>query len=146
MYHWHERTIPIKFQLGDWTLFSVPLRVQEKATRAIDESVPQDVLDLPDTPLANHTQAYLFRSVPIGNDLPRVTFVGEYLRYVPLQYQHGYIDLRTSFDAYLKRFSAKSRSTITRKVRRYAEHCGGSIEWRTYKNPDEIREFLHLGR
>ena len=124
----------------------MPLRVQEQAVRAIDELPPRGMPEFPSTPLPEGTQGYLFRSVPIATDLPRLSSRDGILRYVPLQYQHSYIDLRTTFELYQKRFSAKSRSTITRKVRRYADHCGGSILWRTYKTPGEMREFFRLAR
>jgi len=141
-----RRAVPIRFQLSDWTLFSVALRLQEQAVHPLRDLPPPFVLDGPPGAPPLGTEGYLFRSVPIACELPRISTIGGFLRYVPLQYQHGYIDLRTSFDAYQKRFSSKSRSTITRKVRRYADHCGGTILWRTYKQPDEMREFLRLAR
>ena len=136
----------MRFQLGDWTLFSVPLRLQEQSVHPLRDLPPPFVDDGPPATPPQGTEGYLFRCVPIACELPRISAIGGFLRYVPLQYQHGYIDLRTSFAVYQKRFSAKSRSTITRKVRRYADHCGGTVLWRTFKQPDEMREFFRLAR
>jgi hypothetical protein len=140
------RAVPIRFQLGDWTLFSVPLHVEVESVRPIRDARPNVMPECPSRPLAKGSDGYLFRCVPIATDLPRIASVGRFLRYVPLQYQHGYIDLQTSFDVYQKRFSAKSRSTIARKLRRYAEHCGGAIPWRTFKASGEMAEFVQLAR
>jgi hypothetical protein len=49
-------------------------------------------------------------------------------------------------EKYQKKFSSKTRSTINRKIRKYAEHCGGNIVWKTYQRPDEMREFFGLAR
>ncbi|HUL67451.1 MAG TPA: GNAT family N-acetyltransferase [Burkholderiaceae bacterium] len=141
-----QRAIPIRFQLGDWTLFTVPLRLEEQAVQPIRDPRLNGVPECPGGPLPDGVEGYLFRSVPIESELPRITTMGDFLRYVPLQYRHGYIDLRTSFDTYQKRFSAKSRSTIARKLRRYADHCGGTILWRTFKTPGEMAEFVRLAR
>ena len=40
MNHWQFRPQPFKFQLSDWTLFSIPLRLQILAIRLIDETPP----------------------------------------------------------------------------------------------------------
>jgi CelD/BcsL family acetyltransferase involved in cellulose biosynthesis len=69
-----------------------------------------------------------------------------FICYAPLQYQHCYIDLSTSFDDYQRKFSSKTRSTIKRKINKYADHCGGKLSWRTYRKPQEIREFHRLAR
>ncbi|MGB4497253.1 MAG: GNAT family N-acetyltransferase, partial [Methylococcaceae bacterium] len=58
-----------------------------------------------------------------------------------------YIDLTSfSFENYQKKFSAKTKSTINRKIKKYAEHCGGSISWKTYTLPNEMRQFFELAR
>ena len=142
----HQRAIPIKFQLGDWILFSVPLRLEEQAVHHIRDATVNGVPECPPGPLPPGVEGYAFRSVPIEAELPRITAIGSFLRYVPLQYRHGYIDLRTSFDTYQKRFSAKSRSTMARKLRRYADHCSGTIRWRTFKARGEMAEFIRLAR
>jgi CelD/BcsL family acetyltransferase involved in cellulose biosynthesis len=54
--------------------------------------------------------------------------------------------MRQSFDEYKNKFSSKTRSTLNRKVRKYAEYCGGGISWRTYTTPDEMHEFYELAR
>ena len=62
------------------------------------------------------------------------------------QYEHFYIDLTIGFDAYRRKFSSKTRSTLARKIKRYTEHCGGEIAWRIYAHPAEIETFFELAR
>lgn len=146
MMRWQSRLVPFKFQLSDWTLFSVPLQLQELAVGLADEIVPVAVPVLPPDPLMEGSQGYVMRCLPIVAGLPVVSRTGDYLCYVPLQYQHCYIDLGMAFEDYKKKFSSKTRSTIKRKISKYAEHCGGSIRWKTYKIPGEMREFIRLAR
>ncbi len=66
--------------------------------------------------------------------------------FVRQAYPRAYAALDTDFDAYLAGFSAKSRSTLKRKARRFAERSGGAIELRAYRTPDEMAEFHALAR
>lgn len=92
------------------------------------------------------SQGFLIRSMPVAAELPAIRITGDYLCYIPLQYQHCYIDLGISFEGYQKKFSSKTRSTINRKIRKFSEHCGGTLRWKTYKTPDEMREFFQIAR
>lgn len=146
MNFWQCRPVPFKFQLGDWTLFSAHLRLQVREERLIDETPPVEKPMPPPDALMPGSQGYLIRGLPIAADLPAIRRQDDYFCYVPLQYQHCYIDLALSFDGYQKKFSSKTRSTIKRKVKKYAEHCGGSIVWKMYATGDEMREFFRLAR
>jgi len=57
------------------------------------------------------------------------------------QLPHCFIDLGRSFAEYEAKFSSKTRSTIRRKIKKYAEYCGGRIPWKTYGPPTEMNEF-----
>nr|HPL79147.1 GNAT family N-acetyltransferase [Burkholderiaceae bacterium] len=63
MSRWQFRPQPFKFQLGDWTLFSIPLRLQILAIRLIDETPPVALPTLPPEPLAAGSQGYLIRGL-----------------------------------------------------------------------------------
>jgi len=146
MNRWQCRPVPFKFQLGDWTLFSVSIPLQVRAVRVVDQMPPVTAPTPPTDELMPGSQGFLIRGLPIAAPLPVVSRVGDYFCYVPLQYQHCYIDLGQSFESYQKKFSSKTRSTINRKIRKYAEHCGGTIPWKTYKAPGEMRDFFRHAR
>lgn len=48
------------------------------------------------------------------------------------------------FDDWWQGFSSKTRSTLARKARRLADHCGGGTAVRTYRTPGEIEEFMGI--
>lgn len=144
MNRWQYRRIPFKFQLSDWTLFRVSLPLQVRAENSIGETDPIEAPSPPGDELMEDSQGFLIRGQPIAVTLPTISRIGNYLCYVPLQYQHCYIDLHLSFDRYQNKFSSKTRSTLNRKVRKYSEHCGGAIVWKTYKMPGEMRDFFRL--
>lgn len=146
MSNWHARLVPFKFQLSDLTLASVSLPIQARAVQLVEDLPPVALPALPPGPLEQGSQGYLVRGLPVLAELPVVSHVDNYICYVPLQYQHCYIDLRTSFETYQKKFSSKTRSTIARKLRKYAAHCGGEIRWRAFTRPEELTEFFRLAR
>ncbi|MBT9566866.1 MAG: GNAT family N-acetyltransferase [Thiobacillus sp.] len=146
MTDWQLRPIPFKFQLSDWTLLSVSLPLQVRAERLVEQTPPVDTLTPPADQLVAGSEGFLIRGLPVAGELPVLGRIGEYLRYVPLQYQHCYIDLGMSFEQYQQKFSSKTRSTINRKVKKFREHSGGAIAWKTYRAPGEMREFFRHAR
>lgn len=146
MNRWQLRSVPFRFQLGDWTLFSVGLWLQVRPDSLSDQTPPLEAPTPPTEAPVVGSQGFLIRGLPISAAFPPVSRVGDYICYVPQQYQHCYIDLGLSFDNYQKKFSSKTRSTINRKIKKYAEHCGGSIPWKTYSQPGEMQEFFRLAR
>lgn len=88
----------------------------------------------------------LLRAIPWEQGEPAVKSDAAWLRYVVQTYSHCYIDMQQSFDDYRAKFSAKTRSTITRKVKKWAEHTGGRLQWKTYKTRDELLQFHPLAR
>jgi CelD/BcsL family acetyltransferase involved in cellulose biosynthesis len=85
-------------------------------------------------------------SLPVENQLPRLALVPRMIRYVPRQYRRHYVALEGSFADYLGKFSAKSRSTLRRKVRKFEEFSGGAIHWAEYHRPEVMAEFQRLAR
>lgn len=146
MKSWQTRDVPFKFQLSDWTLFQASIRLQQRSIELVEAEHP-DAIAVPGAELlAAQSQGFALRRQPVDEVLPRLARSGPFLRYVPQQYQHCYIDLRTSFEDYQKKFSSKTRSTINRKIRKFAEHCGGTLKWHAYRSPDEVPTFFQLAR
>lgn len=145
MSRWEFRPVPFKYQLSDWTLASVSLPLQVRSMR-LGECEPCEVPEIPTVALERGSQGFSIRSLPLAPNQPVLRSIGGYLCYVQQQYGHCYIDLSIGFDAYRAKFSSKTRSTIMRKVKRYAEHCGGQIEWKSFASPDEMDDFFQLAR
>ena len=146
MSQWQFRPVPFKFQLSDWTIFSSSVKLQVRMAGPFEESQSETALTPLIDELADGSQGFLIRGLPIAAKLPTVSQVDNYLCYVPLQYDHCYSDLGISFESYQKKFSSKTRATLNRKIRKYAEHCGGKIGWKTYQKPGEMQDFLRHAR
>lgn len=146
MTHWQFRPVPFKFQLSDLTLFSISMLMQTRSEQFSDEIRALECPAVPVERLNQTSQGFMIRALPVTGELPALLATDGFLRYVPLQYRHCYIDLRTSFDDYQSKFSSKTRATINRKIRKYSEHCGGRIDWKTYGAPAEMRDFFRHAR
>jgi len=144
--NWRYQSVPMKFQLGDQTLFAPLLKLQVREGGLVEEARAVAEPEPPADPLEPESQGFLIRSLPVSVEQPKLTRRGGYLCYVPSQFRRYYIDLRQSFDEYKQRFSSKTRSTLQRKVKKYAEHCGGSISWKAYKTVEEMPEYFRHAR
>jgi CelD/BcsL family acetyltransferase involved in cellulose biosynthesis len=91
-------------------------------------------------------EGILIRSQPIREKLPRLSLLADSIRYVPAQYERFYVDLQGSFSDYLDKFSSKSRSTLRRKVKKFGEFCGGQLDWREFRNSEDMDDFHRLAR
>ncbi|WP_137938630.1 GNAT family N-acetyltransferase [Chitinivorax sp. B] len=144
MSRWQFRTVPFSFQLSDLTLFTISLPLQVRAERLIDDTPPVTTPNPPIDELTEGSQGFLIRALPLVEQLPALRRVGDYICYVRQQYEHCYIDLSIGFERYRSKFSAKTRSTIQRKLRKYEQHCNGPIVWKTFRSPEDIEQFLQL--
>jgi CelD/BcsL family acetyltransferase involved in cellulose biosynthesis len=136
----------LKYQLSDWTVFTATLPLNMSSMKVAARLTPVGQPGPPAETLAAESQGFLVRALPIAKTLSPIGVTGDYLRYVQLQYRHCTIDFRWTFEDYKKNFSSKTRSTINRKIRKFAEHSGGTLSWKTYRTVEELREFLPLAR
>jgi CelD/BcsL family acetyltransferase involved in cellulose biosynthesis len=86
-------------------------------------------------------EALFMPSRPVAKPLPRYVLLPNCIRYAPRQYANVYVSFDGSFEEYLNGFSCKSRATLRRKVRRFAQLSGGTIEWREFRGSGEMAEF-----
>jgi hypothetical protein len=143
---WSYHPVSIKIRLGDKTLLAPKLWLQVREVSLDNDAPPVAQPQPPTEALQADCQGFLIRSLGVVGTQPVLRMQQGYLCYVPSQYSRYYIDMRQSFDEYKNKFSSKTRSTINRKVRKYAEHCGGDISWRVYRTPQEMPEFYRLAR
>ena len=126
------KRIPLKFSLGEYRLFSVELSLLVSTAYFLDGNAQREP-NVSAEALADDVDGVLFRSHPIAKHLSRLSFGNCMIRYVPSDYKRFYVDLEGTFDEYLGKFSSKSRSTLRRKVRKYAEFCGENIHFRSFR-------------
>jgi len=103
----------------------------EQATMAIEQ--------IPST-----ADGFLVRSLPVREAPRRLRLLPDSIQYVPAQYQRFYIAMQSSFEEYLRKFSSKSRNTLRRKVRKFAESSGGHADWREYRTTEDMQQFYRV--
>lgn len=134
-----DERVALRFQLGDRTLWQSVLRLRVVRYPLAELLAGGPVPDPQGTPPG--TQGYLLRSRPEPPAGADVAWRDGRVRYVVSRYRRHYVDLRTPLEDYLAKFSPRSRSTLGRKVRRYAQACGGELHCRAYREAAEMAEF-----
>lgn len=130
----------LRFALGDFMLGGCRLRVLVDP-QPFYERLPLGAGWFEPAAIDATLDGLLVRGQPIAADLPRFTFGGRYFRYVPQQYDRCTIDLTLTWEKYLGRFSARTRSTLRRKVRRFEEAACG-LDLRAYRAPADLDEYF----
>jgi len=146
MTDWKPTSVAFRFRLGEKILFRVPVRLEVRTT-ALAALLGRDAEAEDPTPLRDlgvDLAGRLVRSARVDERLPRISWLPDGIRYVPDAYARFYIDMQSGFGAYSARFSAKSRATIRRKVKKWTELCGGALDFREYRTSEELREYLPL--
>ena len=90
-------------------------------------------------------QCYVVPSYPVSEPPAALRVEGNRLVYTPKTFPNYFVDLTLDggFEQYLQGFSSKTRSTLKRKVRRFAEASPqGTLDWRVYRSPEEMPDFL----
>ncbi|MCZ8111323.1 MAG: GNAT family N-acetyltransferase [Betaproteobacteria bacterium] len=136
--------VTIAFRLSDLTLarIDVPLLTVRMGIQVATPSDPDPSWSLAEIP--DSARGVIVREWAVEPGLPTVRRVGGCLRYVMKQYRHCFIDMSGSFEGYKSRFSSKTRSTIARKRKKFADHCGGELRWTVHRTEPEVRQFLDL--
>lgn len=91
------------------------------------------------------TKYYLFPSYPISKSPMPLQVERDRLIYTPKTFPNYFVNLARDggFEKYIQDFSSKTRSTLKRKVRRFAEASPeGKLDWRVYRSPEEFPSFF----
>lgn len=133
----------VAFRLGEIALgkanLSLRVCLSHFTLLSVEEPDPRVLTTL----ASKGSDGVLIRSQPLPNPVARVRFESGWIRYAPRQYRRCTTEFSGTFAEYLGRFSAKTRSTMGRKVRKFAESAAGpSGGMRTYRTPAELEEFF----
>lgn len=136
-------SVALPFRIGARTLW----RVRRRLTRvpvSLQQAQAGEVPTLRGVEGAN--DGFLILSLP-ADRLDSVLAQNSGLKpFVRQRYNRFYARLDSSFDAYLAGFSAKSRSTLKRKVRKFTERSGGTLDLRCYRDVAEVDDFHRAAR
>lgn len=143
---WVEYSQSLQFMLGGFCLAEVnvpgvTLDISfTKLTTNIAETLP------PWDEFSSDVRVAVVSGQPVKTDLPRLTWQTNSIRYVTVNENRYYIDLRGTFAEYLKKFSSKSRGNLRKSVRKFSDFCGGKIRWREFRAATEMTEFFQFAR
>ena len=129
----------IRFLLGDRAV----LRVRRQLVPVgygLDAILADAALAPP--PLPGDADGYRLQSVPatrletMARDFPGL------VASPPRIYARHYIDMGLGHDGYMAQFSSKTRATLKRKMRKLADSGGGTLDIRSYHQPDQLDAFF----
>lgn len=135
--------VALPLMIGARTLWRVRRRLV-KVPLSLSEVLAGDVPDLP--PLRGDADGYLINSLPSRLAAPLAARHPRLKPFVRQRYRRSYAALDRGFEAWLAGLSAKSRSTLRRKVRRFAERSGGALDLRCYRREADVAEFHRHAR
>lgn len=139
--NWQPFDYTLKFYLGELTLAHVAIPVQRRVFTLDEISNGASAGTLPT--LAAGQQGILLANIPeTVEGAPNDNSDG-WLVHCLKRYQRCYIDMGDGFDQYKTKFSSKSRSSINRKIKKFAEESGG-LDLRIYRQPEELDTFFSL--
>lgn len=144
MEHWLEKSIHFNFRMGELTLFAWQLPALVSNQHFTEMS--SDLVSLQSFPeyFSSTREVLVIRSHPLEAPIPRLTVLSQAIRYVSSYYKRYWVEFNGDFDNYLKKFSTKSRNTLTRKIKKFTEFSGGELAWREFVHVDEMTEFHRL--
>lgn len=146
---WVSNQVVLKYSLSDLVLFRIRLQMKVLPLQTISEDSVSAASELspPNMSLVDGEKGFLFRSLPLQSKQPLVRAGNGWIYYTPDQFDRYYINLDQTFDEYTSKFSSKTRSTIKRKIKKFAKHCGeDGMKWQSYKTPEEMKEFYKFAR
>lgn len=117
MEKWLRQSINFTVRLGEISLFTWPLSAcvlkihftKLPAHPAIPAELPELFRDSVDVVVT--------RSHPVESLLTGLSLLPQAIQYVPSSYQRYWVVFDGDFENYLKKFSAKSRNTLLRKIK-----------------------------
>jgi len=145
----HDHTprgqIEFRYCLGDLCLFRI--RFQGCIARqTFDPAAAPLTRPFENPEIPKDVDLVLYGGRHITERLPTIQPTRRAICYIRNQTVNYYIDLAGSFDDYLKGFSSKTRSTLQRKLRKITAMAGGTLECRTFRTLDDVKEFHRYSR
>ena len=131
-----ETALPLR--IGARTLWTLRRRLARRRL-SLAEALGGGVPALP--PLAEDDDGYLVTALPAALAEKLAARHAGLKPFVRQRYRRSYARLDLDFEGYLGAFSAKSRSTCRRKLKRLAERSGGTLDVRCYRSEEEIALF-----
>ena len=139
---WVDKNLQLRFCLSDFRLFTMRFGgLAQRCGGDLNSIPPIERASFPPG-----VEVISLTDCPIAGPMPRLQFEDGFFRYTINQCFQYSIDMGGTFQGYLATLSSKTRSTLKRKVRKFAEAGEGVLDVRKYNTADEMPEFHRLAR
>jgi CelD/BcsL family acetyltransferase involved in cellulose biosynthesis len=143
---WKPKPVQLRYSLSYVQLFAVSFKALEDPRPFNPDTPPVADAQLPVQQIPGGYDVIVERNRPLASPIAVIQRLPNMLRYAPRQMLHFYTDLRGGPEQAFRSMSAKTRSTLARKVRNYKEFCQGEIRWSVHKTPDEMLAYHQCAR
>jgi hypothetical protein len=142
---------PLLGYLGEFKMFSIPLKCVRfvEPPHFPDESLAYDAI-LESLKGMSSVDGLYLRSLRVNSFFWNYLHTNrgirkEFLVYFPYKpSEHYVINLPTSFDVYMQKFSAKTRSNLRRSVRKLQKDTGAEVRLSRITSPEQVDFFVDL--
>jgi len=145
MNEWFPASINLPYKIGPIKLFSCRFN----AVMPVDYFTAWPTYPECEQKIIDATEKYplaVCQSQPLSKIPPRLRFANGRIWYVPATYRHQIVDTTGSFSSYLERLTAKTRSSIQRKVRKFRNRFGDGAVFETFRTVTELGRFYDRAR
>lgn len=142
---WTKKNISLPFWLGEICLFRKSFHMHTLNVDFIKYD-PDHSGQITSPNDGTDTNGYMLYSVPLKSDHKVLWREEGKINYISKTYNRYYIELNSTYDEYLNKFSSKTRTTFRRKIRKFEKESGGSLEWKIFSTPEEISDFHKIAR
>lgn len=132
--------VPFRFTVGELRLVAPALSL---AVLELEPGAPLPANWRNDLPPLGDAAGYLLRGIPAD---AAIDVAQDWHRQTLRTYPRHLVDLTAGYEAYMAKFSSKTRSTLKRKVRKFQNLSGGAIHWERFRTKEEVAKFLPLAR
>lgn len=141
---WGGEKHELRFVLGEFPFYDweFPALVLQRHHTELPEDLA--TLQLPLSQLSREAEAAVIPSFTNDSALARLSLNRRYIRYVAERVSHHWIELRGSYEAYLKQLKQKARHELRRKINKLSDHLKERLTYREFRKPDEMGSFHAL--
>jgi CelD/BcsL family acetyltransferase involved in cellulose biosynthesis len=137
------RSMPLKFEIGARTLFTVR-RALQRVPLSLADARSGALPALPALPRA--ADGYSITSLPEALVSEAIARSGGMLPFVRQRYTRYYLDFAPGFEAWFAGLSSSTRQGLRRKAKKIAAESGGELDVRSFRAPAELELFHQVAR
>jgi hypothetical protein len=128
-----------EFPFYDWEFPALVLQVHHTELPESLAAIP-----VPLEELNREAEAAVVPSFTHDEALAKLSFDRHRIRYLSERVSHHWIEIRGTYDAYIKELRPKVRHELRRKINKLSEHLKGELTYREFRRRDEMESFHAL--